>query len=387
MRVLYIIDSLIGGGAEHSLAHMAPGFRDCGIDLHVAFLKSRFDVADALTDAGATLHPTELDQGRFRQWRALIGLIREVRPDIVHTTLWEADVLGRLAAASTGVPVVGTFANSNYSSAQLDDPSVSRTKLRLAQAIDFCTARLVVGFQGVSEQVVTDMSSRMRIARRRFTVIPRARQRELLGEPSDERRATVRGVLGVSNDQPVVLAIGRQEFQKGLDVLVDATATLAAEGRELTVLVAGRPGRATRDLEQQVSATGVGDVVRFLGARTDVADLIVASDLVVVPSRIEGLPGAVLEAMALERPVVASNIPVVVEAIGEHAAALVPVGDAQALSAALDRVLRAPDQERTRAARQRFDARFSPPAVVRRLDDFYRDALASSRWRWLPGRR
>ena len=67
MRVLYVIDSLIGGGAEHSLAHMAPGYRDLGIELHVAFLKSRWDVADDLRAAGATLHPVALDRGRARQ--------------------------------------------------------------------------------------------------------------------------------------------------------------------------------------------------------------------------------------------------------------------------------------------------------------------------------
>ena len=142
MRVLYVIDSLIGGGAEHSLAHMAPGYRDLGIELHVAFLKSRWDVADALRDAGATLHPVELDRGRGRQLAALVGLIRRLRPDVVHTTLWEADVLGRTAAAIARVPSVTTFANSSYGQAQLDNPAVNTTKLRAAQLVDVATARL-----------------------------------------------------------------------------------------------------------------------------------------------------------------------------------------------------------------------------------------------------
>ena len=160
MRVLYVIDSLIGGGAEHSLAHMAPGYREHGIELHVAFLKSRWDVADALHEAGAELHPTALDESRPRQLVALVRLIRKLRPDIVHTTLWEANVLGRTASALTATPVVSTFATSSYSSAQ-ESPSVGLVKLRMARFVDVATSRAVVQFHAVSHQVASDMAQRM----------------------------------------------------------------------------------------------------------------------------------------------------------------------------------------------------------------------------------
>jgi glycosyltransferase involved in cell wall biosynthesis len=380
IRVLYVIDSLADGGAEQSLAHMASGFRLHGIELHVAFLKSRWNVADALTASGATLHPVELDRGRFRQWWGLVQLMRRLNPDVVHTTLWEADVIGRLAATATRRPVVGTFANSSYGPAQFDDPAVSRAKLRVAQFVDFMTERLVVRFHAVSEQVATDMSARMHLPRKRITVVPRARQREVLGEPSDARRHAVRASLGIDAEQTVILAVGRQEYQKGLDVLVDAASILVGSGRELTVLVAGRQGRATADLASQVGGHDLGDVVRFLGSRDDVPDLMVAADLVAVPTRVEGLPGAVLEAMALECPVVATNLPVVIEAIGEHAAALVPVDDPLALATTIGQALDSDDSTRTAAARQRFDRLFTPVAVARSLGVLYQEALSTSRW-------
>ena len=188
MRVLYVIDSLIGGGAEHSLAHMAPGYRDQGIELHVAFLKSRWDVADALRDAGAELHPTALDESRPRQLLGLVRLIRNLEPDIVHTTLWEANVLGRTAAVLTGTPVISTFTTSSYSSLQ-EAQSVGRSKRRLAQFADVITARAVVRFQAVSNQVADDMATRIMVRRDRIVVVPRARRRDRLGEPSPERRA------------------------------------------------------------------------------------------------------------------------------------------------------------------------------------------------------
>jgi glycosyltransferase involved in cell wall biosynthesis len=380
VRVLYIIDSLIGGGAEHSLAHMAPGYGDHGIELHVAFLKSRWDVAEALREAGAELHPTALDESRPRQLVALIRLIRRLEPDIVHTTLWEADVLGRTAAVFTGRPVVSTFANSNYSSAQVGDPAVSPTKLRLAQLVDVVSARAVVRFHAVSNQVADDMAPRMRVRRDRIIVVPRARRRDRLGEPSAARRQAVRTSLGIEADTPVVLAVARQEHQKGIDVLVEATSQLTSRFADLLVLVAGRSGRATETLAAQVDALGLTGTVRFLGARNDVADLMVASDVVSVPSRVEGMPGTVLEAMALERPVVASDIPMVREAIGDCAVALVPVDDATALAAALEQALTSDGSALTAAARRRFDAQFAPGPVVDRLATVYRDAVAASRW-------
>ena len=120
-------------------------------------------------------------------------------------------------------------------------------------------------------------------------------------------------------------------------------------------------------------------MVTLLGPRTDVPDLVVAADVVAVPSRVEGMPGAVLEAMALERPVVASDIPMVREAIGDMALALVPVGDAAALAAALLRAVEMPqDTALTGAARDRFESRFSPAAVVSAMANFYGRALATS---------
>jgi glycosyltransferase involved in cell wall biosynthesis len=383
VRVLYIIDSLIGGGAEHSLAHMAPGYRDLGIELHVAFLKSRWDVADALREAGAVLHPTQLDGTRPRQLLALVQLVRRLQPDVVHTTLWEADVLGRTAAAIARVPSVTTLANSSYGKAELENPAVNARKLRAAQVVDLATARLARRYHAVSEPVRVDMARRLHLDIGRIDVVPRARRRDVLGEPSANRRTLSRACLGLIGRQPVVLAIARHEHQKGLDVLVSAAARLRATVPDVVVLIAGRTGRDTADLKREIEQQAVGDCVRVLGARTDVPELIVAADVVAVPSRVEGLPGAVLEAMALDTPVVASDLSMVREAIGEHAAALVPVDDPGALADALGRVLGDPSayQDSTAAARRRFDELFSSDAVVAGLVAIYERSLVPRRRR------
>jgi glycosyltransferase involved in cell wall biosynthesis len=231
VRVLYVIDSLIGGGAETSLAHLAPTYPERGVELHVAFLKARWDVADALRDAGATLHPVALDQARARQLVGLVRLIRQLDPDIVHTTLWEADVLGRTAAALTRRPAVTTFATSSYSPERFASAAVNRYKLRAAQVVDAVTAHLAVRFQAVSDQVASDMARRLLVRRQRIAVVPRARRRDVLGEPTPERRRATRQRLGLTDDQPVILVVARHEHHKALDVLVRAVAEVRARRR------------------------------------------------------------------------------------------------------------------------------------------------------------
>jgi glycosyltransferase involved in cell wall biosynthesis len=242
------------------------------------------------------------------------------------------------------------------------------------------TSRAVVRFHAVSAPVADEMAARMHVRRDRIVVVPRARRRDRLGEPSEERRLAVRAANEISDDAVVVLAIARQEHVKGLDVLIDAVRILRHRGRELTVLVAGRPGRASDELRRQLDAVDLNASVRFLGARADVADLIVAADVVAVPSRAEGLPGAVVEAMALECPVVASDLPMVREAIGDHAVRLVAVGDPAALADAIEYSVRTGSGAHTKAARVRFDALFTPGPVACRLLCLYSDAIRASRW-------
>ncbi len=112
LHVVYVIDSLVPGGAESSLAAMAPGLVSRGVSLDVVALTSRPGLQDALRDAGATV--TELDGSRRTWWRQVRALVRDRRPSLVHTTLFEADLAGRLGARLAGTPVVSTLANEGY---------------------------------------------------------------------------------------------------------------------------------------------------------------------------------------------------------------------------------------------------------------------------------
>jgi glycosyltransferase involved in cell wall biosynthesis len=309
-----------------------------------------------------------------------VDLVRDRRPDLVHTTLFEADIAGRLAATVARVPVVSSIVNVGYGPEQRADPGIRLRRLLGAQVADIATARVVRRFHAVSREVADVMSRRLLLPRSRVEVVPRGRDPQVLGIRTPERAARARAELGAGPEDRLLLAVARQEYQKGLDVLLRALPLVRADMPQARLIVAGREGNQTPFLRAQVGELGLGDGVSFLGARSDVADLLCAADVFVFPTRREGFPGAVLEAMALEAPIVATSIPTVSEAVvaGEHAL-LVPVDDAEAFAAATVAALRSPEaaQQRARAARIRFYDNFTIERAADGMVRLYETALRS----------
>lgn len=370
IRVLYLIDSLGGGGAEHSLAAMAPHLRAAGIDLTVGYLRERAGVEDRLQNAGARLVSLDGGGGRLGHVVRAQRLIRAQRPDLVHTTLTEADIAGRMAARLAGVRVVSTLANEAYGPAQREALPGRPWKLRAVQAADAATATLVHRFHAISDHVALTMARRLHIAPQRIEVIPRGRDRAVLGEPGSARRAAVRQALGFG-DEPVLLAAAREEPQKGLEVLVEAFAAVRREFPDARLVLAGRSGASTPAISAALARFGAEGVTR-LGPRLDVPDLMCAADIVAVPSRWEGMGGTAIEALALEVPLVASDIPPLRDVAGE-AALFAPAGSSAGLAAALVESLRDPEAARRRAdlGRHRFDDHFAIEAVAAAMAGFY----------------
>src|SRR6478752_1072679 len=175
MRLLYLIDSIgVPGGAEQSLALLAPEYRRLGIDLTVAALLDRPGHQDVLRDAGARYVVLE-GHGRRAWYRSATAAIRDARPDLVHTTLFEADVVGRLAARRARTPVVSSLVNESYGPDHFADPALASWKLRMAWALDAATARLAARMHAVSEHVADVMAPRLRYPRSRIDVVHRGR--------------------------------------------------------------------------------------------------------------------------------------------------------------------------------------------------------------------
>jgi glycosyltransferase involved in cell wall biosynthesis len=379
LRVLYVIDSLARGGAERSLATLAPHYRDLGVELCVVVLVDRDGLEAEVRAAGATVLSVAHARNRATQVRELRSVILDRRPHLVHTTLFEADVIGRIAARAAQTPVVSSIVNEAYGSEHAAESGVSTSKLRLAQALDATTARLAVRMHAVSHRVAQVMSGRLHYPPARIDVIPRGRDPDVIGSRTGERRAGARSMLGLRDEQTAVLAVGRLEPQKAFDVLISAFRSVSDVLPDAHLLIAGREGNASDKVRSAINASSLGGRVTLLGERGDVADLLCAADVFASASRREGMPGAVIEAMALEAPIVATELPQVREVTGDDAAILVPVDDSEAFAEGIVRCARERDAAGRMASigRRRFLERFTVDQTAREMVAFYGRALSS----------
>lgn len=363
---LHLIDSLGAGGAEQSLVELLPALRSHDIDPYVV-VKHRRDVGveDQMLASGVEVIAAT---GRLpEQVRQVRRLIDELGADLVHSSLFHANQLGR-AATLHGPPLLTSLVNTPFAAGRYAAGGAAGWKLAVLQGYERLTAsRLTTHFHALTDAVAEHAVSAMGVPDHKITVVPRGRDPRRLGSPSPERRRRTRAALGLDADEPVLVNVGRQEPQKGQRVLLDALAMLRDQGRRPTTLVAGREGNSSSSLRALARQLELTDQVRFLGHREDVTDIVACADLFVFPSLYEGQGGAVIEAMALEVPIVAAACPAVVEVLADGAAGrLVPPGDAAALADAIGAILDGADDpaDRVAAARSRFDAHYTHEAVV-----------------------
>ncbi|HEX6207418.1 MAG TPA: glycosyltransferase family 4 protein [Actinomycetota bacterium] len=378
----FVINGLGTGGAERSLAELLPRLVAEGIEPSVVCLYRRDEgVQEDVRAAGFDVRFLSAG-GRVGRVRELRGLLAEDRPDLVHTTIFEADLVGRLASASLRIPLVTSLVNTSYDDVRLLDPNVRRWRLATARLVDGWTARrLTTWFHAITRTVAESAVQSLGIPGDRITVIPRGRDAERLGAPSPERKERARRALALEPRDQVLLSVARQEFQKGQGTLVSAMSRLPATA---VLLIAGRDGNATATL--RAAASSLGDRVRFLGHRSDVPELLAAADVFVFPSIYEGLGGAVIEAMALGLPVVASDLPALHEVVEPgRSAVLVPAGNADRLAEAVGGLLRdRPELGRLgRRGRELFLEKFTIEGVARRMSEMFRSVADVGR---RPGR-
>ncbi len=198
---------------------------------------------------------------------------------------------------------------------------------------------------------------------------------------SEAGRAAMARRLGLREGDAVVGALSRLEPEKGIDVLVDAAAELAARVPSLRVVIAGSGSQETK-LRQRIAARGLGDRVSLVGFVSEVGDFLSCLDVYVQPSRSESSPLSVVEAMAMSLPVVASRVGGVPEQVGQRQTGLlVPPDDPKALAEAIEAILADAALRRQMgvAAQQKHAAHFSLRTMVDGMSAIYDEAMAPER--------
>ena len=290
-------------------------------------------------------------------WMA--DLLRRSGASLVHAHGFSAGVVSALARRRSRLPVKLVCTIHNLAPAG--------TSARMGEALVIGSANLIIF---VSES----LRSGYRLngsARSKAMVIPNGLDLE---EFRQLGRAEARRVLGLA-DQPVAGMVGRLAPQKGVLELVRA-ASLASRVRPgLTFLVIGE-GPLMKPAVELGRELGLGDAIRFLGRRERAGELMLAFDLVVIPSLSEGSSLVAMEAMAAGRPIIASRVGGLAEVVGE-AGVLVPPGDPEALAEAICQLLSDPGRGRVlaQAGRRRVEQCFDLRSMVERTEQAYRELV------------
>ncbi len=365
MRVMHVVEAMHQGGAESLVVeHVRLAAAD--VTSTVVALNRGGPSLEAAAAAGADTVLLGKGGARAAGLANLAKLMKSRRIAVVNGHNPTGAMYATFAARMAGVPVVIRTEHSIHYPGR---------GFRFYGPIEAAITALADRVICVCEASRTSHASRYRWADAKFvTVLNGISAVAAAPRPRAEGRAA----LGLAPDATVALTVGSLTPQKSQDVLLRAFAAARARMPGAVLLIAGE-GRLEAPLKALHAELGLGDSVRFLGARTDVPDLMEACDLFVLSSSREGLSVTLLEAMRARRAALATDVGGNREAVADGVTgAIVPVGDVDRMAAAFAGLLGDPARLAAfgAAGHARWRERFTAEAMVANTETLYREALA-----------
>ncbi len=365
-KIAFIIDDLGLGGAQRQLLELVKGLD------RSRFQPVLFSLSEQKTALKEEIEKTEsplvlLDQqGKFsfpvlyKLWKGL----QNFSPTIVHTYLFTADFYGRIAAKLAGVPIL-------ISSIRSTEPNKKRHYIWADRYLaTWCDAIIVNAFCIGGLIVVREKIEKSKI----FTIHNGV---DLLRFDLPGENGLFRRSLGIPEGAVVLGTVGRLGPEKDHPTLLEAFSQIRRRGHDAFLLVVG-DGTLRSVLVKQAERLGIGPYVRWLGPRNDIPEILRSLDLFLLPSRYEGCPNVVLEAMAAQICVVATAVGGTPEVIRHgETGVLVKPGEAKEMVEAVCALLENPQQilEMGREARRAVSESFSVGRMVEKTESLYKDLL------------
>ena len=366
-----VITGLSGGGAEMMLLKVLERLDRRRFAPHVISLTTRGEIGARIEALGVPVECLGMRSGHFSptKFLRLVGRLRKLHPDAVHTWMYHADLLGGLAARLAGIRAVGwAIRHSNFSSSHSKRSTfwVMKTCAVLSRRIP---RRILC-----CSQIGKDIHVSAGYDEEKMVVIPNGFDLARF-HPDADARVAVRSELGLSEDVPLVGLIARLDPQKNHAGFFEAAERIYRSRPDAHFLLAGTGVSGNNAaLRRVIQQTGVGSNTYLLGRREDMPRLMASLDVLVSSSSFgEGFPNVLGEAMACGVPCVVTNVGDSAEIVGETGRVVAP-GDMAALAQDIVEVLELSDEERWALgarARERVQARYRIGSVVRQYEKFY----------------
>ncbi|MCH8911370.1 MAG: glycosyltransferase [Chloroflexi bacterium] len=367
IKVLHLITSLEVGGAQQGLLLGLPRFDPDRYEHVICSLMDRMRMAAQFRQAGIEVHSLGLSRKTdLAVALRLRTLLKQLRPDILHTYLLHSNVLGRIVGRLVGVPVI---VSSERTIGQAN--RWGRLATRLTNPL---TDAVEVNSETGARAIERDLgvpANKVRVVRSGI---------DLDAYGVSLKRTEIRSELGLTGDHHLVLYVGRLRRVKGVEHGIRAFASASAQHENMHMALAGE-GEQLGYLRNLANELGISERISFLGVRNDLPDLFSAADSVLMPSLNEGFPRTAIEAMAAGKPVIATRVGGTPEAIVEgETGILVPSADIDAMASALVKLVgdRGLQSRLGKAGRRRAEQNYAVDNYVARLDGLYRQLLGIS---------
>jgi glycosyltransferase involved in cell wall biosynthesis len=363
MKVLLVVTGMSMGGAEKVVADLADAFVSGGDEVRLVYLKGPLQVRPRRPEVEVTCLGMDSMKGILSGFFRFRKILREFKPDIVHSHMYHATMLARLMRLLVRIPCMISTMHS-----ALDG---GRFRPVAYRATDWLTDLST----NVSCEAVDVFVASGAVRADRMIAVHNGISVEKF-RASLEARENIRETFSVADDCKLLVAAGRLGWSKDYPNMFNALARLPGDLHYKLLIAGGGSLRAS--LEKLVDDLGLSTRVQFLGIRDDIADLMSAADVFVLSSVGEGFGLVVAEAMACECVVVATDSGGVREVLGK-AGFLVPSQDPDALAAAILAATSLPKAEAVelgRAARRRVVETYSFDRAVEKWRDLYGRLLA-----------
>jgi len=378
-NILFVIDNLTFGGGERVFSQVIRGLNKERFGVFVASSPGgKFE--KKLTEVGMKIEPIDMTSrynlGTISQLKRIIKT-KDVQ--IVHSQGARADFFARIAARIANAPIT-----ISSMAMLVEGYDVGILRKNLYVLIDRWTERWVDKFIVLSEALRQALIERHKIPEEKVVKIYNGIELDEYNPGLKEARSEkleVRRGLRLENDVPVIGAIGRLVWQKGFEYLIRAIPKVTEVFPETRFLIVGE-GPLKDKLKVKGEKLKVADSIIFTGFRSDIKQILTSIDLLVMPSLLEGLPMALLEGMAMAKPIVATKIEGITEVLEDgKTGLLVPPKNTDALAGAIIQILNNKTKSNLlgQNARKMVEEKFSVEKMVEQIEWLYEGLLNEKR--------